>query len=939
LEINSEIHSKTDESSDLLLFKYFPDFASFILENHLDEYIMEQLVLSRKLDLPLLKFFTHMSDEEIMVIGRISHGDFLRNAANNTLSQLLNESLQKWKDDNLEGIRQNQIASEDIHVGAYIRKQALLKFLPLYTSDASQMLAIINEIDEYDRESNLAASKVHTGILHEEIQTQLREVNKSRHQLMEAQVMTETANYEVDVESGKVTASPNFAQLTDFENGFDLADYMAQIVPEDREKVEAALNKAVEEDGSYDYEYRFNRNGELRYMCSRGDVVTEEGRKILRGTLMDITERNKMLQKLKRSDALYKQAEALSHLGNWNWDLKTGKLEWSDELYRIYGLQPGTEIIPDNIRSFNHPEDAAMVMDTMALAVKNLQPYNFHYRIVLQDGTTKILEAAGEVVTDKKGEPTHMVGTLQDVTEKHKLIKKLRESETLYKQAQAISKIGNWDWDIATNEICWSEELYRIFGLDAEKHTITFEMYASFIHEKDRKDVLASIRHSADTGEAFENYYTIVLGDGTEKVIHSRGEVVTDSERKVYKMYGTCQDVTFEKEIENNLKQSQAFVQKVADTTPSLIALYNINTGVYSFVNKAIESQLGYSTRDVFERGAAMFADIIHPDDFGPTMEKNAKALEEANANVPADGNEVVVSFKYRMRHKNGQYKWFQTYGTIFGRDNEGKVQQVLNVSIDITEQMEAEFALQQKNVQLQQSNTSLEEFAYVASHDLKEPLRKIATFGDRLNTSNRERLDDNGKLYLEKIIDSSRRMQTMINDLLSVSVIAGNKSYEKHDLSELLSYVLKTLDLKIEQKNAKVIVDELPSLYVVPSQIRQLFQNLISNSLKFTKPGVPPEIHISSSNVSRSEADSYNLNPIYKYKKVTFKDNGIGFDNQYSNKIFTIFQRLHNKTEYEGNGIGLSICRKIVENHEGVITATSSPGHGATFNIIIPVK
>jgi light-regulated signal transduction histidine kinase (bacteriophytochrome) len=237
----------------------------------------------------------------------------------------------------------------------------------------------------------------------------------------------------------------------------------------------------------------------------------------------------------------------------------------------------------------------------------------------------------------------------------------------------------------------------------------------------------------------------------------------------------------------------------------------------------------------------------------------------------------------------------------------------------------------------LEQSNASLEEFAYVASHDLKEPLRKISTFGDRLIATQGDSMSPDGKIYLNKIIDASQRMQTMITDLLSVSMITGNTAFEPYSLQKILDESLQTLEVKMEQLNALLQADPLPEAYIIPSQFRQLFQNLLSNSLKFVRPGVQPVITISYSLVPSEKIIHYQLARVDYYHQLRFADNGIGFDNEYAGKIFAIFQRLHGRSEYEGSGIGLAICKKIVEHHGGIIYAQGKEGEGATFTIILP--
>ena len=384
--------------------------------------------------------------------------------------------------------------------------------------------------------------------------------------------------------------------------------------------------------------------------------------------------------------------------------------------------------------------------------------------------------------------------------------------------------------------------------------------------------------------------------------------------------------------------ESQRFIQKIADATPAIIASYNINTGQYRFVSEGLQKLLGYDPGRPLKEGVAFFIDIVHPDDLAPIMEKNTQALELANsAQLGVEGSEAIVEFEYRMRHANGEYRWFHTFGTVFDRNESAQVEHVLNISIDITERKEMETALSQKNVQLQQSNANLEEFAYVASHDLKEPLRKISIFGDRLLSTQYERLAGEGQFYLEKIIDSSRKMQLLINDMLSLSLISGNKSFVRYSLQSILTEVMRTLEFKIEETGATIHAQPLPEANIIPSQFRQLFQNLISNSLKFVRQGVKPGISISCRKLRHIEVERHDLPKAAGYLELTFMDNGIGFDNIFAGKIFAIFQRLHHK-DYEGTGIGLAICKKIIENHGGVIHAAGIPGQGATFIIIIPV-
>jgi two-component system CheB/CheR fusion protein len=244
---------------------------------------------------------------------------------------------------------------------------------------------------------------------------------------------------------------------------------------------------------------------------------------------------------------------------------------------------------------------------------------------------------------------------------------------------------------------------------------------------------------------------------------------------------------------------------------------------------------------------------------------------------------------------------------------------------------------LQKANADLEASNTELLQFASVASHDLKEPLRKIHMFGNLI----RDRyLDGNDAAaeYMERIITSSARMTRLINDLLDFTRLSVNSEFELTDLNLVVEEVLSDLEIAIKEKSAVIEVGKLPQAEVIAGQIRQVLQNLISNALKFTHKEVKPRVSIAAEKVSDNAVDA-TPDPSGNYIRLTIADNGIGFDNKYAEKIFTIFQRLHSREKFEGTGIGLAITRKIIERHNGVITALSEEGKGTQFILILPQK
>ncbi len=251
----------------------------------------------------------------------------------------------------------------------------------------------------------------------------------------------------------------------------------------------------------------------------------------------------------------------------------------------------------------------------------------------------------------------------------------------------------------------------------------------------------------------------------------------------------------------------------------------------------------------------------------------------------------------------------------------------------------ELEKRVNERTAELEQTNKELESFTFVASHDLQEPLRKIRIFLNLISEKEMAVLSDKSKDYLNRTINTATQMQQLITDLLVYSrSTSSEQHFQKTDLNDLLEKVITELSETIEEKKAKIEVNNLPKLDVIPFQIEQLFINLISNSLKFSKADVVPQIIISSHIVNGITPGSPEGIEGKKYHSITITDNGIGFETKYNEKIFDLFQRLHSRNEYYGTGLGLSICKRIVENHKGFITAEGKPGKGASFNIYLPV-
>lgn len=377
-------------------------------------------------------------------------------------------------------------------------------------------------------------------------------------------------------------------------------------------------------------------------------------------------------------------------------------------------------------------------------------------------------------------------------------------------------------------------------------------------------------------------------------------------------------------EKNTSLEIAQNLLRNVLNSSPNSILAYK---AIRDNKNEIIDFE-GMSVNEAGLNFANMKEKDIVGKSLLATFPHAALELVDVYKEVVKSGeSKNIPAFEY-----TGFNQWFNI--TIV-KSGDGFVV----TSVNITDLKIKEKRLEQINSDLKRSNEELEQFAYVASHDLQEPLRKIRAFGDLLATEfitkEADALD-----YIQRMQNASSRMQVLIQDILSFSRVSQNSSkQEPLDLNSLVNEVVDDLENQIVRENAEVIIENLPTINGDRAQIKRLFQNLISNAIKFHQPGRPPRVTVTATKLSSAKMhlSFQNADPKTSYCRFEVADNGIGFDAQYTEKIFNIFQRLHGRTDYEGTGIGLAICKKIVTNHWGYITAESSKD-GSTFIVILPV-
>ena len=395
-------------------------------------------------------------------------------------------------------------------------------------------------------------------------------------------------------------------------------------------------------------------------------------------------------------------------------------------------------------------------------------------------------------------------------------------------------------------------------------------------------------------------------------------------------------DITERKEADEALRKSEEKFKLLSTSIPQFIWTLDSN-GNLDYFNDALMRYSGNTPQEIID-GA--FTTMIHPDDRAENEQKWEHSF--------ATGEEFVI--EHRLRQHNGDYRWHLSRA-LSQKNEKGEILQWVGTSTDIhyqkTFQQTLETLVEERtndlrkaNLELESMNKELGSFAYISSHDLQEPLRKIHTFGSIIMANEYANLSEAGKRNFSRMQLAAARMTKLIQDLLTYSRSnASEKTFEQTDLNVLLREVASDFADTINDKDGILSIGQMPTINAIPFQIRQLFNNLVSNALKFAKENVPPTITILSETVPGITISNPNAVPEKDYLHIWVADNGIGFSPQYASRIFEVFQRLHGKGEYEGTGIGLAICMKIAENHKAILNASSNPGEGAVFNIYFPLN
>lgn len=719
--------------------------------------------------------------------------------------------------------------------------------------------------------------------------------------------------------------------ITEKEFGGKISDFHLFVLPEDMHVVKGTAPLEKSRQGDYEYQFRIKRkDGETRWIQGRSRSFYNEAGELesRMGVNIDITSQKQAEEKAHENEQRFRTlAEALPQL-IWMTDNK-GTYEYASHQWNEYsGLDP---MSANFWQELVHEEDIDTMLNGWRTCLVTGETYRSEARLKNKEGHYRWHLVTGEPVRNEQGEITNWIGALTDIHHQKTFAQNLEaevqsrtaqlllKNEELQEQKEFIETILDSSEDIIAvldrdlNYLSVNKKVEEHYGLKRESFTGR-NLFEIFPYLKDSP--MPGLLQRAFNGESFSvNEYKSAVTDHWYQTYYVP---LKKSDGSVYGVVVVGHDITDvmlaaerlkEKNIE--LQDTKSFLQQLIDSSVEFISVLDKNLD-YITVNKKFEETLNWSREDL--RGRSVF-------EVNPRLEGTAqlKCIERAllGETIYLDKRPSVVRPDI----------YVDTY--FIPLRLQDKIEGVIIMARDVTAIVKTETLLEQKNQELLRSNEDLLQFAHVASHDLKEPVRKIRTFGSRLHAEYKELLPERAIGYISKMENAASRMYDMIDGVLLFSSLTNSEQpYDEIDLNEMMRNIQSDLELLIQQKEATIICDPLPVIHGSSVLIYQLFSNLVNNSLKFSTPGTKPVIQVRS--LTREGQNQ---------AVITIEDNGIGFNQEQTDKIFKTFSRLHSKERFEGTGLGLALCKKIVERHGGQITAESEEGKGAKFIITLPQR
>jgi PAS domain S-box-containing protein len=632
----------------------------------------------------------------------------------------------------------------------------------------------------------------------------------------------------------------------------------------------------------------------------------------------NITERIKAEAALQQSQEKLRQSEqqlirtlATAPIGITTCDLNGEFKSVNPALCQMLGYF-ASDLRQMSLADLVHPSDRPRLKSWIAtFPASVLSQSQKEYALIRQDGSEMIATIRVALVRDAAEKALQLVATIEDITER----KRSQEQLLLLSKAVESASDAIAITDSYGRSTYHNPAFIELFGFSASDLAAVGGPQVLYRDASVAAEVFDTIfREGSWQGEV-----EMLSTQGVTRQIFLRVDAIQDATGEIIARVGVYRDITDRKQAIDALAESEERFRTLADTAPVLIWLADPH-GNYTFFN---QTWLEFTGRKIEQEQGQGWMSQIHPDDFQHCLREYLNAIEQSEP----------FRLLYRLRRKDGEYRWLLNTG-VPCKTPGGNLAGYIGSCIDISDRKKLEEELAERAKQLEQSNAELEQFAYVASHDLQEPLRTIASYTQLLARRYEGQLDEKADKYIHYVVDGAQRMQTLIDDLLKYSrVSTSRQELQPVDCQEILEQAIGHLKVAIRQAGAEVSLDptcpRLPVVLGDATQLLQLFQNLISNGIKYRQPEVKPVVQIAAKPSQFKNSVGCWLFAV--------KDNGIGIDPQHRDRIFLIFQRLHTRNEYPGTGIGLAVCHKIVERHQGQIWVESQLGQGATFYFTLP--
>jgi PAS domain S-box-containing protein len=685
---------------------------------------------------------------------------------------------------------------------------------------------------------------------------------------------------------------------------------------------------------TYSMEKRYVRkNGSMVWVNLTVSLLREEDGKpkYFVSIVQDISERKKAeMSLIEAAEQLARERERLNmalhtgNLGAYEWKPDQNLVWWSPETYQVMSMDKHS-FVP-TVEAFNsliHPDDRELVWRRTKESMQSGSEFNMEYRIVGADGKVRWILNRSRMVLDEAQQTKVVTGIVTDITERKEAEEKIRRSERYFREL--TDTVPAIIWITRPDGYCTylNKHWYDFTGQTQEEAEGFGWLNAT--HPDDKEEAAQKFIQATEKREPYYMLYRLRHTSGDYRWAIDSGSPKYSADGVFEGMIGTVVDVHEQRLAEDKIKESSDQLNQLSDFMPQIVWATKAD-GYHDFFNQRWYDFTGLSYEETKATG---WSKVLHPEDYERTWQVWNNSLQTGE----------LYEIEYRMRRRDGNYRWLLARAMPF-RNAEGQIIRWFGTCTDIHEQKTGEERLEalvaERTRELQRSNEDLQQFAHVASHDLKEPVRKVITFQNLLKDELGENISEKAQSYLQKIEASSSRMYSMIDGVLAYSTLgATGLTPEPVDLNEVLKNIVTDLEVPIVQKRAIVRYGALPVVKGSPVLLYQLFYNLIANSLKFARPDVQPIIHIhTDAGAGAAERKEGQQNQ----HQIVVEDNGIGFHAEDAHRIFQTFTRLNAKDKYEGTGLGLSLCKKIAERHGGTIQAEGVPGVGARFILRLPV-